>query len=309
MSRLSFVINTKNCAPTLRACLGSILNVADEIVAVDMASTDGTIDIIRSYPGIKLYQYPDPEVGFADPARQFAIDKATGDWVAIIDSDEVMPPELADLMRQVADGAHPPEVAPAAAYYIARRNIIWGQELEHTAWWPDFQLRLWRAGSVTWKPIVHSRPHIDGVTSQFPAREELAFVHYNYQTVDQYLDRTQKYATLLAASRGHKKTIQAEWLWQNFWDEWWRRGLAGNCFDDGSHGIALALLQAASELQITCKMWEDQGFPAQSLDQRQIRALYRRWHAEAAFWWADYFARHRRGLAKLYWRLRRKLKI
>ena len=71
---ISVVINTKNTEKTLAAALKSVVHVADEIIVVDMHSTDETVAIAKKYTS-KIFQYKD--VGYVEPARNFAIQKAT----------------------------------------------------------------------------------------------------------------------------------------------------------------------------------------------------------------------------------------
>ena len=95
MSTLSVIVNTKNSARYLRAALASVETIADEIVLVDMNSQDETLAIAAEFDAVKIYQYPEPEVGYADPAREYAFARAHGDWLLILDSDEQLPAPLA----------------------------------------------------------------------------------------------------------------------------------------------------------------------------------------------------------------------
>ena len=46
---ISAVINVRNEAKNLNKCLKSISDFADEIIVVDMHSTDGSIEIAKKY--------------------------------------------------------------------------------------------------------------------------------------------------------------------------------------------------------------------------------------------------------------------
>jgi glycosyltransferase involved in cell wall biosynthesis len=65
-------------------------NFADEIIVVDTGSVDGTMDVVRSFPGVRLEQMPWPE-DFGK-ARTLAAAKAdqSVDVVVNLDSDEVL---------------------------------------------------------------------------------------------------------------------------------------------------------------------------------------------------------------------------
>ncbi len=98
--QVSAVINVKNNALELKRCLAS-LSFCDEIVVVDMESTDASIDVARE-AGALVFQHPD--VGYADPARNYAIDQARHDWILVIDADEEVPaslvPVIASLIKE-----------------------------------------------------------------------------------------------------------------------------------------------------------------------------------------------------------------
>ncbi|GAB6072186.1 TPR domain-containing glycosyltransferase [Venenivibrio stagnispumantis] len=80
---VSACIIAKNEEKNLPRLLESLKGKFDEIVLVDTGSTDKTIEIAKSY-GAKVYQKE--WKGFGD-ARQFAVDKATSDWIWFFDAD------------------------------------------------------------------------------------------------------------------------------------------------------------------------------------------------------------------------------
>ena len=121
MSTLSVIVNTKNSARYLRAALASVAAIADEIVLVDMNSQDETLAIAAEFDQVKIYQYPRPEVGYADPAREYAFARAHGDWLLILDSDEQLPPRLARIIRQLVDGQKIPSLADLPA---DRKSVV-----------------------------------------------------------------------------------------------------------------------------------------------------------------------------------------
>jgi glycosyltransferase involved in cell wall biosynthesis len=57
-------------------------------VVVD-GSTDGTADVVKRYPGVEYVHRPN---GGQAAARTTGLDKATGEWIASLDSDDVWDP-------------------------------------------------------------------------------------------------------------------------------------------------------------------------------------------------------------------------
>uniref|UniRef100_UPI0025EFB51D glycosyltransferase family 2 protein n=1 Tax=Anaerovibrio sp. TaxID=1872532 RepID=UPI0025EFB51D len=76
---------TKNEEKNMPQWLTCMKNVADEIIVVDTGSTDNTVALAKA-AGAKLYHF-DWINDFA-AAKNYAIEKATGDWIIFLDADE-----------------------------------------------------------------------------------------------------------------------------------------------------------------------------------------------------------------------------
>lgn len=85
MKGLSLCMIVRNEERHIRRCLDSVKDVVNEMVIVDTGSTDGTVGICRSY-GASVYEIPWNN-SFAE-ARNYALDRATGDWLMYLDADE-----------------------------------------------------------------------------------------------------------------------------------------------------------------------------------------------------------------------------
>ena len=79
----------KNEADIILNCLKSVKDVVDEMIVVDTGSEDDTIKIAESF-GAKVYRYKWND-SFAD-ARNYSLSKANGDWVLIMDADDILDP-------------------------------------------------------------------------------------------------------------------------------------------------------------------------------------------------------------------------
>jgi glycosyltransferase involved in cell wall biosynthesis len=86
-STLSVCMIVKDEQNYLGPCLQSIKMLADEIVVVDTGSCDRTTDIALIF-GAKVFHYEWID-DFA-AARNYSIDKATGDWILVMDADEAI---------------------------------------------------------------------------------------------------------------------------------------------------------------------------------------------------------------------------
>ena len=90
MAKLSVIIITKNEAKIIRKCLDRI-QWADELLIVDSFSSDDTVALCENYTE-HVYQR-----AFDDfqNQRNYALDKATGEWILSLDADEI----VGDLLR------------------------------------------------------------------------------------------------------------------------------------------------------------------------------------------------------------------
>lgn len=96
--------------------LRSVQGLADEIIVVDGGSTDGTVEVARQFTD-KVFVNPWPGYG---KQKNFALDRATGDWVLFVDADEEVTPALAEEIRHVIERdsarqrGRPPEPSEAS---------------------------------------------------------------------------------------------------------------------------------------------------------------------------------------------------
>jgi len=83
--KLSLTMIVKDEENCIKRCLDSVKDLVDEIIIVDTGSTDKTVEICRSYNAqVFSYQWNN---NFAD-ARNFGLDKVTGEWILWLDADE-----------------------------------------------------------------------------------------------------------------------------------------------------------------------------------------------------------------------------
>lgn len=98
---ISVIIPTLNRQDLLARALRSVLKQtrpADEIIVVDDGSTDHTHEMLqREFPGVHCLRQENRGVS---AARNLGIKKATGPWIALLDSDDEWLPEK--LQRQEA---------------------------------------------------------------------------------------------------------------------------------------------------------------------------------------------------------------
>lgn len=105
--KLSVVVVNWNSRADLEACLESLRSQTHrdlEVVVIDNASTDGSVEMVRTrYPEVRLLAQTD-NLGFAE-ACNLGIDATTGPWVAMLNNDATAEPRWAEALVEVARDA------------------------------------------------------------------------------------------------------------------------------------------------------------------------------------------------------------
>jgi GT2 family glycosyltransferase len=91
---VSVTIVTYNSGRFIKRCLESVLAqkyLSKEVIVIDNASTDGTVDILEQFEDRCQIVYNDENVGFAAAQNQ-AIALAAGDWILTLNPDVLLLP-------------------------------------------------------------------------------------------------------------------------------------------------------------------------------------------------------------------------
>ena len=181
---LSAVLITRNAAAVLEPCLESVA-FADEIVVVDAASSDATLEI-AARRGARVVQRE--WLGFGRQ-KQFAVEQARHDWVLCLDADERVSRELAASIEAVL-------AAPATPVYrMPRRNRFLGRWLAHGEGYPDWSPRLFNRLNARWSDdLVHEKV----LYSVTPGTLRGDLLHDPGDDLSAYLERQNRYTTLAA---------------------------------------------------------------------------------------------------------------
>lgn len=159
----------------------------DEIVVCDMESTDRTVQLAEAQ-GCRVVTFEKRNYTIVEPARQFAIDSATHEWVLVLDADEVVP---AELKAYLYNHIQQPDCAEGVA--IPRKNYFM-KRLMH-ACYPDYVLRFFHKDVTHWPPIIHASPEVKGRVIRIPkTRKDLALEHLANDSVAIRCHKTNVYS-------------------------------------------------------------------------------------------------------------------
>ncbi|OGD86720.1 hypothetical protein A2Z23_02525 [Candidatus Curtissbacteria bacterium RBG_16_39_7] len=296
---ISAVINTLNEERNIEGCLRSLRQLVDEIVVCDDGSRDNTVEIAKKFQA-KVYYHQSQ--GFVEAARNFALQKASGDWVLVVDADEEIPLALAQKLKEATKKR-------LDFVSIPRKNIIFRKWIKHSGWWPDYNVRFFKKGKVTWSGKIHEDPKTKGKGFKLQANEDLAIIHHNYNSIGQYLNRLANY-TEIEAKDLVKEGYKFDWrdLISKPVSEFLSRFFAREGYKDGLHGLALAILQSFSCFVTYIKVWEKEGFKEQEVDIDEFKDQIAKRTKETGFWFLQAMIDSASGLKKVLYRVKRKLR-
>lgn len=297
---ISAVVHTYNEEKNIERSLSSLVNWVDEIVLVDMNSTDSTCKKAKEFKA-RILDFP--YTGFVEPARNFGIENARGDWIIILDADEEIPRVLSKKLLSVI------KADQADFVRLPRKNIIWGKWIKHAGWWPDYQIRLFKKGNVTWTDKIHGIPFTRGHGFDLETDEEYSIIHYNYQSVEQYIARLNRYTSVSAKELffGEKK-FQPSSVIEASVGEFVKRFFVREGYKDGLHGFALAFIQGFSEGIIQLKRWELENFREEHLTLKDAQKFTGYEVSQKNYWlYNELLKKPHHIWEDLIWRIRRKL--
>lgn len=145
MTLISVCMIVKNEEAVLGRCLDSIDGLWDELIIVDTGSTDCTIEIAESY-GAKVLHYEWIAPGHKGEARNVGIDKAVGQWIVVVDADEVVI-DAAQMRKDIE------AVKEADAIQVQFNNYVDGQI--SLSW---KQVRIFKRGKFKYQYREHEIP-------------------------------------------------------------------------------------------------------------------------------------------------------
>lgn len=293
---LSVVVSAYNEEAALGRCLSSV-SFADEIIVVDNESRDSTVEIAKKFT---KNVYSQSNLLMLNINKNYGFSKVKSDWILNLDADEEIPKKLAQEIKSLLQ-TNPKH----DGYWIKRKNIIFGKWITHGLWWPDKQIRLFRRVKGKF-PCVHIHEYVS-VEGQVG---ELAnpYLHYNFETVHQYLTKIDRAATSEALSL---KDMDHQFVWYDAirfpLSDFLKIYFAQSGYKDGLHGLVLALFQALYSFTVFAKYWEMHKFPDRDITANSVMREMARGGKDVKYWiLTTKIAQTNSVFKKILWKLKRK---
>lgn len=276
--RLSLCIITHNEEKNVHIPLDSAYDIADEVVVIDAASTDKTVQIVKKYGDkIRLFEVDNPKNFLTNKER--AIEKAKGEWILQLDADEAVSPELKEEIKNVLEAneilsrgqlvrsslsqtTDSRKISPASTsiingYLIPRKNWFLGRFLMKGGVYPDYVLRLYRREGAHFElKNVHENVKVKGEVGTL----KNAIEHFADPDFERYLMRWNRYTSFDAGLLAKEKTklgfldfINYFFIKPKIW--FFKTYFRHKGFMDGFPGFVFSLFSAIRFWAIYVKAW------------------------------------------------------
>jgi glycosyltransferase involved in cell wall biosynthesis len=181
---LSVIILTKNSERYLQRCLSSVL-FCDEIIVIDDYSDDDTLMIAKEF-GCKIF-FKNLDSNYS-AQRNFGLNKASGDWILFVDSDEVVTESLkTEILKSIDHSQY-------SGYCLTRQDILWGKRMFHGESGQMTLVRLGKKDCGHWHRAVHEIWQIDGKVGVL--HEPL--LHYAHSDLFEFIKKVNDYSVIHA---------------------------------------------------------------------------------------------------------------
>lgn len=219
------------------------LDFVDEIIIVDSFSSDKTVEIAERL-NAKVYKNTFKDFS---SQRNFALSKASNDWVLFFDLDEYITPEL---KQEIMENITNPK--SNVAFYFKRQFNFLGKKINFGGWQNDKVARLFNRTKCSYEGLVHESLKINGNSTKLKQKLN----HESYTTFDQYNAKLNLYSKLQAEKLYAKKQKPNAYhfLFRPFyrfvWQYIYRLG-----FLDGKEGFILAYVHSFSVFKRYLQLW------------------------------------------------------
>ena len=236
MPQISAVLITHNEEKFIGKCLDSVKGIADEIIVVDSFSTDRTEEICKQF-NARFFKHSFE--GFRDQ-KEYALQFATYNHILSLDADEALSEELRKSILKVKENWK------YDGYFVNRRNNYCGKWINHSGWYPDRQMRLFRIEAGAWGKLnIHERFIFH--KGRVAGRLKGDLLHWPFVSVAEYVEKRKRYTEISAQEyhKAGKKTSFLSPFIHGFWG-FFRTYIINAGFLDGKEGYFICFLNGKS---------------------------------------------------------------
>ena len=183
--QVSVAIIARDSEKFIAVCVSSLKSLSEDVVVVvDSRTVDNTAQVAAGL-GCRVYVR---DFDSFSGQKNFAASQTVNDWVLSLDTDETASPALVAAIKIL------PDRSLFQAYYLPRKNKIFGKYIGHTNWDPNGIIRLFNKQKCHWAGEIHE----EVTTGEEIGRLYDCIYHDNYRTVQEFMARQDNYSTLRA---------------------------------------------------------------------------------------------------------------
>lgn len=232
---------------TFKAMIKSV-SFADEIVIFNLERTDQEALAYYKEIGAKIVEVKTPKI--VESIRERQIKACSGDWVLVMDYDEIIPERLRDEILSITEN-----LASCPGYAIGRDNFSLGYPLKHGGWERDYVVRLvQKSRFISWPTNIHSTPIVKGSIIKTTHSME----HHKDASLSQMVKKTDRYSEIESSQffAGGMAKVTRLTLFRKSIMEFIRRYFVKKGFLDGRIGLFQSLYQGYSVFISYAKLYE-----------------------------------------------------
>jgi len=242
IENISCVLIVKNASATLSNTLDS-LHCFQEVIVFDNGSQDGSIDIAKQYPNVKLIC--GEFTGFGETKNK-AASFANNDWVLSLDADEVLSTQFCQHLADLP-------LADDCCYQILRTNYYKDREIKY-CWGKDLIVRLYNRSITSYNDNkVHEYILSDGLNTKLITG---LVRHYPYQDLSGFMQKADKYSSLFAHEKQGIKTSSPAKAILNAGFSFFKTYILKRGFLDGYPGLIIAFSHMTTNFFKYMKLFE-----------------------------------------------------
>ena len=243
---VSVVVITKNEASRLADCLKSVADWAAEIIVVDDDSTDGTVNIAKSFTD-KVFQR---RMDIEGKHRNYAYALASNEWVLSLDADERVTPELREEISALFQKGF-----DCNGYAIPRKNFLGDTWVRYGGMYPSAQLRLFKKGEFRYDEEAEVHPQAYMKDPRGSLKSDI--LHYTYRDFTDAIAKLDRQTDLEAKKWfREKRKVGAFGTVRKMTDRFWRAYVKKQGHKDGVIGLFLAVNSGMYQFLSFAKYWE-----------------------------------------------------
>lgn len=198
ITKIALIVIMKDAEETLERTLQSTKDLIDDYVIIDNGSSDKSREIASRYTKKIYINSSNSE----EVLRKFSLEKVQYNWVLVLDSDEVLTPDLVEEIKKVVKDSK------YSGYYIPQQKFIFQTPINYGG--ENYSLlRLFMKDKVyITTGLIHAHYEISNAKI---SELKNKLLHYSYRSISQLFTKFTRYAqidAIIKYNKGERSSIK-----------------------------------------------------------------------------------------------------